>query len=49
MKTYGLAGVLCACTVVSPDAGQKAVLVGKPLLFGKGGIRLDDVREPGRT
>lgn len=31
-----LAGLLCACTVVSPDPGQQAVLVDKPLLFGKG-------------
>ncbi|SOT94135.1 Hypothetical Protein CFBP6762_00579 [Xanthomonas arboricola pv. fragariae] len=44
-----LASLLCACTVVSPDPGQKAVLVDKPMFFGKGGVRLDDVREPGRT
>lgn len=44
-----MASLLCACTVVSPDPGQQAVLVDKPVFFGKGGIRLDDVREPGRT
>ncbi|MCW0411466.1 hypothetical protein NB709_001342 [Xanthomonas sacchari] len=44
-----VAALLCGCTVVSPDPGQQAVLVDKPLLFGKGGIRLDDVRDPGRT
>lgn len=49
MLAIGLAGLLCACTVVSPDPGQQAVLVDKPLFFGKGGIRLDDVRDPGRT
>ncbi len=49
MLAIGLAGSLCACTVVSPDPGQQGVLVDKPLLFGKGGIRLDDVRDPGRT
>lgn len=36
MLAFGLAGLLCACTVVSPDPGQQAVLVDKPLFFGKG-------------
>jgi len=40
---------LSACTAVSPEPGQQAVLVDKPLLFGTGGVRLEDVRNPGRT
>lgn len=27
------------CTVVSPDAGQQAVLIDKPWIFGHGGVR----------
>ncbi len=37
------------CTVVSPNPGQKAVLIDKPWLFGHNGVRLDDVRDTGRT
>lgn len=37
------------CTIVSPDAGQEAVLIDKPVLFGSGGVRLDDVRTTGLT
>lgn len=32
-----------ACSIVAPDAGQKAVLVDKPILFGHGGVRPDPV------
>lgn len=50
MTTAALAAaLLCGCTVVSPEAGQQAVLIDKPLLFGDGGVRLEDVRNPGRT
>lgn len=49
MLAFGLAGLPCACTVVSPHPGLQAVLVDKPMFFGRGGIRLDDVRDPGRT
>ena len=41
--------VLGGCTVVSPDVGQEAVLVDRPWIFGKGGVRLDDVRKTGRS
>ena len=30
---------LTGCTVVSPDAGQAAVLIDKPIVFGHGGVR----------
>lgn len=40
----GLAG----CTVVSPDAGQQAVLIDKPWIFGHGGVREKPVL-PGLT
>ncbi len=43
------ATLLGGCTIVSPDPGQQAVLVDKPLLFGQGGVRLKDIRNPGRT
>jgi len=46
MKKSGFAAIAaslllaCAgCTVVSPDAGQQAVLIDKPVLFGHGGVR----------
>jgi regulator of protease activity HflC (stomatin/prohibitin superfamily) len=32
-----------ACTVVSPDAGQQAVLIDKPWIFGHGGVRDEPV------
>lgn len=38
---------MTGCTVVSPAADEVAVLVDKPLLFGEGGVRDDDVREGG--
>lgn len=41
--------VLTGCTKVSPDVGYEAVLVDRPYIFGDGGVRLDDVRMPGRT
>lgn len=31
------------CTVVSPDAGQQAVLIDKPVIFGHGGVRPEPV------
>lgn len=31
------------CTVVSPDAGQAAVLIDKPIVFGHGGVRAEPV------
>ena len=39
---------LTACTVVTPDAGQQAVLIDKPWLFGHGGVRENPVL-PGLT
>jgi regulator of protease activity HflC (stomatin/prohibitin superfamily) len=30
--------LLAACSTVSPDAGQEAVLIRKPLVFGHGGV-----------
>lgn len=39
---------LGGCTVVSPDAGQQAVLVDKPWFFGHGGVQPDPVL-PGRS
>lgn len=36
------------CTVVSPDAGQQAVLIDKPWIFGHGGVREEPVL-PGLT
>lgn len=39
--------VLSACTVVSPSPTEAAVLVDKPIFFGEGGVRMDDVRSPG--
>jgi len=40
--------LLCGCTAVSPDAGQQAVLIDKPWLFGHGGVR-DEPVMPGLT
>ena len=39
--------MLGGCTVVSPEVGQEAVLVDRPWIFGKGGVRLDDIRTTG--
>ncbi len=36
------------CTVISPDAGQEAVLIDKPWIFGHGGVRSKPVL-PGLT
>lgn len=36
------------CTVVSPDPGQEAVLVSKPILFGSGGVQ-DETVKTGRS
>lgn len=41
--------LVSGCTVVSPEVGQEAVLVDRPWVFGKGGVRLDDVRKTGRS
>lgn len=38
---------LSACTVVSPGPQESAVLMDKPIIFGDGGVRQDDVRKPG--
>ena len=46
MWNFALAASLLACggcTVVSPDAGQQAVLIDKPVLFGHGGVRPEAV------
>lgn len=43
--TFALA-LLSACTVVSVDPGQEAVLTAKPLLFGHGGV-FDTPVKPG--
>ncbi len=43
------AALLPACTVVSPEVGYEAVLVDKPIVFGHGGVRMDDVRPTGRS
>lgn len=37
-----------ACSVVTPDAGQQAVLIDKPWFFGHGGVRNDPIL-PGLT
>jgi len=37
-----------ACTVVSPDQGQEAVIMDKPWFFGHGGLR-DEAVKPGLT
>jgi SPFH domain / Band 7 family. len=49
MQAVAMVTVLGGCTVVSPDVGQEAVLVDRPWIFGKGGVRLDDVRKTGRS
>ncbi len=37
--------LLCSgCTVVAPDAGQAAVLIDKPWIFGHGGVRSEPVQ-----
>lgn len=36
-----------ACTVVSTDPTEVGVLIDKPIFFGRGGVRMDDVRQPG--
>ena len=38
---------LSACTVVNPNPDEVSVLVDRPLIFGKGGVRNDDVRAGG--
>ena len=40
--------IFSGCTVVSPDAGQQAVLIDKPFIFGHGGVR-DQPVLPGLT
>lgn len=39
-----LALATSACSMVSPDAGQEAVLVSKPLFFGHGGVDQSPVK-----
>lgn len=43
-----LASMVAACGSVAPDAGQEAVLVSKPWLFGHGGVQ-DEAIKTGRT
>lgn len=43
-----LLSMTAGCTVVSPDAGQQAVLIDKPWLFGHGGVQ-DQPVLPGLT
>lgn len=45
--TAGLALALSACTVVEPAADEVSVLIDRPLMFGDGGVRKDDVRTGG--
>lgn len=53
MKKFFVAILMAAvlattgCSVVSPDPGQEAVLVAKPMIFGTGGV-LDETVKPGR-
>lgn len=42
-----LALAMTGCTVVTPAADEVAVLVDRPLMFGEGGVRNDDVRQGG--
>lgn len=39
-----LASGVIGCTVASPDAGQEAVLVEKPWIFGHGGVDRDPIK-----
>ncbi len=43
-----LSPLLFACTVVTPEQGQEAVLIDRPILFGHGGIRPESIK-PGRS
>lgn len=47
MMIASLALALSGCTVVSPGADEVAVLTDRPLFFGEGGVRDDDVRQGG--
>lgn len=38
---------MAGCTVVTTAADEVAVLVDRPMFFGDGGVRDDDVREGG--
>lgn len=50
MKKFGMSGalvaslVLSACSVAKPDAGQEAVWVKQPMLFGSGGVDSEPVK-----
>ncbi len=46
--TTTLLVAVTGCTVISPDAGQEAVLIDKPWIFGHGGVRDKSVL-PGLT
>lgn len=39
MLSVGITSLLAGCAYVSPDAGQEAVLVAKPYIFGSGGVQ----------
>lgn len=46
MKTFFallLVTLMAGCTVVTPEVGQEAVLVDKPIFFGNGGVRDETV------
>lgn len=40
--------LFASCTVVTPEQGQEAVLIDRPILFGHGGIRPESIK-PGRS
>lgn len=47
LLTLAVATAMTGCTVVSPGPQEAAVLMDKPIIFGNGGVRQDDVRKPG--
>ena len=42
-----MALTMAGCTVVTPAADEVAVLVDRPVMFGEGGVRNEDVRQGG--
>ena len=48
LAAMALSFAFTGCTVVSPDPGQEAVLVSKPILFGTGGVQ-DETVKTGRS
>lgn len=47
LLTLAIAAAMTGCTVVSPGPQEAAVLMDKPIIFGSGGVRQEDVRKPG--